>query len=116
MNNSLGASFVLSERPRFERGSFSGRSFDEGPPSPRREYSRSMSSDNWREAKREAGGSAGGGGGGGGGATEEEEGDWRRAGPKDRWSRFFFSFKFNFLNIVASSSLNTDFIKSFSML
>ena len=61
------------------RGFGSRGGFDEPITSPRREFSRSMSSENWREAKRS-----------GGSETREEqddgEGDWRRAGPRERWS------------------------------
>ena len=49
--------------------------FDEGPTSPRKDFSRSMSSDNWREARAKA-------------AEEEDDGgDWRRAGPRDKWGK-----------------------------
>ena len=37
---------------------------------PRREFSRSVSSDNWREAKRD---------------EEEDGGGWRKMNSKDRW-------------------------------
>ncbi len=60
----------------FSRG-FS-RGFDDDHVSPRegRGFSRSMSSDNWREAKKlEAAGEK----------DEDGEGDWRRAGPRERW-------------------------------
>lgn len=75
------SSFTMSyrEKGRFERGAsgFGARSsaFEEGPTSPRKEFSRSMSSDNWRELRNK-------------GKEEEEEegGDWRRAGPRDKWS------------------------------
>ena len=64
------------------RGFGSRGGFDEPITSPRREFSRSMSSENWREAKRTTGNE-----------TREEqddgEGDWRRAGPRERWSAYF---------------------------
>ena len=61
------------KRGGYERGGYSRGGFvEEGPTSPRREFSRSMSSENWREAKREEG----------------DDGDWRRAGGhKDRWGK-----------------------------
>ena len=68
------------------RGFGSRGGFDEPITSPRREFSRSMSSENWREAKLS-----------GGSETREEqddgEGDWRRAGPRERWSTYFFTTK-----------------------
>ncbi len=55
--------------------------FEDSVTSPRaREFSRSMSSENWREAKRSGGGAAGGD------EQDDGEGDWRRAGPRERWS------------------------------
>lgn len=53
---------------RFER-----RFEDTSAISPRKEYNRSLSSDNWRDkTERE----------------EDDEGDWRRAGPRDKWGGF----------------------------
>ena len=67
------------EGRRLER-SFSGRpSFEDTATSPRREFSRSMSSDNWREAKK----------GGGEGDEDGGDGDWRRAGPRDKCESHF---------------------------
>ena len=54
---------------RFERGFPPRPGFDDGPTSPRRELSRSMSSENWRDTKKD----------------DDDDGDWRRAGPKERW-------------------------------
>lgn len=51
--------------------------FEEGPTSPRKEFSRSMSSDNWRDMKKE---------------EEDDSGDWRRAGPKDRWGKCLYIY------------------------
>ncbi|XP_041377891.1 GRB10-interacting GYF protein 2-like isoform X2 [Gigantopelta aegis] len=51
---------------KFDRG-FTSRSQDDGIPPVRREYTRSLSNDNWREK------------------DEDDDGDWRRVGVKDRW-------------------------------
>ena len=58
---------------RYERGGFAGRGYEEENVNHRRDFSRSLSSDSWRETKHE----------------EEEEGvGWRKMGPKERWSEW----------------------------
>lgn len=61
--------FYRSEK-RFERSGF-GRGFqEEGTTTPRKEFSRSMSTENWRESKKDP--------------DDNDEGSWRRAGPKEK--------------------------------
>ena len=62
---------VFRREKRFERGGFPGRGYDEEIPNHRGGFSRSLSSDSWRESKHE---------------EEDENGGWRKMGPKDRWS------------------------------
>lgn len=65
--------FTYSRGGRFERSYPPGRSFeDDIAPPPHREFSRSMSSENWRESKRE----------------EDEDNDWRRAPTRERWGDY----------------------------
>ena len=63
----------------FSRGFAPRGGFDEPITSPRREFSRSMSSENWREAKRTTSSDNRE-------EQDDDEGDWRRAGPRERWS------------------------------
>jgi len=68
---------VFRREKRFERGAFPGRGYDEEIPNHRRDFSRSLSSDSWRESKHE---------------EEDENGGWRKMGPKDRWSEYGISY------------------------
>ena len=61
--------YVYRRDKRYDRSY--NRAYDDEQTSPRREFTRSMSGENWRDAKKE----------------EDEEGDWRRAGgSRDRWN------------------------------
>ena len=64
------SSLIFRRGGRYERSHPPGRSFDDDIISPpHREFSRSMSSENWRETKRE----------------EDDDTDRRRAPARERW-------------------------------